>query len=134
MALERHGNLLSVHLDTHVALWLAAGDKRRLRPALPRLRRGPRFVSPIVIVEMELLHEIGRIRARVADVLEILTEHAILEAPGDVRQIGQHARLCGWTRDPFDRLIVAHALASNATLLTADATILEHCAHARWAD
>ena len=52
--------------------------------------------------------------------------------PGEAREIGQHARLLGWPRDPFDRLIVAHALASRATLLTADETILGNCAQARW--
>ena len=125
---------MSVHLDTHVALWLAAGDKRRLRPIASRLARGLLFVSPIVVVEMELLRAIGRIRGRVSDVLEVLTvDHGVSEAGGEAREIGHHARLLGWTRDPFDRLIVAHALASRATLLTADETILEHCARAQWA-
>ena len=31
-----------------------------------------------------------------------------------------------WTRDPFDRLIVADALAANTQLLTKDDTILRH--------
>ncbi|MCC7537038.1 MAG: PIN domain-containing protein [Deltaproteobacteria bacterium] len=124
-----------MHLDTHVALWLAAGETRRLRPVQARLRRSALYVSPIVIVEMEVLREIGRIREAVADVLEILTEdHGVREAVGDITSVGQHARSLGWTRDPFDRLIVAHALASRATLLTADDTIREHCRQARWDD
>lgn len=124
---------MKVHLDTHVALWLAAGDRRRLRPVQPRLRRSSLFVSPISIVEMEFLREIGRIRAPVADVLDILSEdHGVEEALGDVRQLGSHARLLAWTRDPFDRLIVAHAQASGALLLTADETILRHFTDARW--
>jgi PIN domain nuclease of toxin-antitoxin system len=126
---------VTVHLDTHVALWLAAGEKRRLRPVAARLRREPVFISSIVVVEMEILREIGRIRHPIADVLEILTDdHGVDEAAGDARAIGHHARLLGWTRDPFDRLIVAHALANRATLLTADATIREHCPQALWED
>lgn len=122
-----------MHLDTHVALWLAAGDKKRLRPAQARLRRGSLFVSPMSVVEMEVLREIGRIRASVADVLEILSEdHGVEEALGDIRQLGSHARLLGWTRDPFDRLIVAHAQANGALLLTADETIRRHFPDARW--
>jgi PIN domain nuclease of toxin-antitoxin system len=31
-----------------------------------------------------------------------------------------------WTRDPFDRLIVAHAKAAHAPLLTVDQTITKH--------
>jgi PIN domain nuclease of toxin-antitoxin system len=126
---------VNVHLDTHVAVWLAAGEKRRLKGVEARLRRGSLFLSPVVLLELEILREIGRIRAPIADVWEILNEdHGIGEATGDMREIGRHARLLGWTRDPFDRLIVAHALASNAILLTADETIREHCPQARWGD
>lgn len=123
---------MSVHLDTHVALWLAAGDQRRLKPIAARLRRGPLFVSPIALVEMEVLHEIGRIRAPVNDVWEILNEHGVAEAAGDIRLVGQYARSLGWTRDPFDRFIVGHALANRALLLTADETLRAHCPQAHW--
>ena len=42
------------------------------------------------------------------------------------------ARTFAWTRDPFDRLIVANAMADGARLLTADGRILEHFADAVW--
>jgi PIN domain nuclease of toxin-antitoxin system len=59
---------MNVHLDTHVAVWLAASDQRRLKSVQARLRRGSLFVSPIVLVEMEVLRDIGRIRRPVAEV------------------------------------------------------------------
>ena len=37
-----------------------------------------------------------------------------------------------WTRDTFDRLIVAQAKTRDASLLTKDRTILEHYPHAVW--
>lgn len=37
-----------------------------------------------------------------------------------------------WTRDPFDRLIAAHAIVAGAPLLTADRTILENLPQAVW--
>lgn len=37
-----------------------------------------------------------------------------------------------WTRDPFDRLIAAHAIVANAPLITADETIREHLPLAVW--
>ena len=37
-----------------------------------------------------------------------------------------------WTRDPFDRLIAAHALVENVPLITADRTMREHLALATW--
>lgn len=82
---------------------------------------------------MEVLREIGRIRSPISDVMEILQDdYGVAEATGDLREIGARARLLGWTRDPFDRLIVAHAEVSRSILLTADSTIRDHFVDARW--
>ena len=121
-----------VHLDTHVALWIAAGD-RRGRPAAKALRGRSAQISPTVVVEMEVLREIGRLKHPIDDIVALLREdHDITEAKGDFGVISARARLLGWTRDPFDRLIAAHALASQATLLTADETIRANCPQAHW--
>jgi hypothetical protein len=37
-----------------------------------------------------------------------------------------------WTRDPFDRLIVAQARVRQLPLLTRDRTILDHYSEATW--
>jgi PIN domain nuclease of toxin-antitoxin system len=37
-----------------------------------------------------------------------------------------------WTRDPFDRLIAAHAIVADVPLVTADRTILENLPQAVW--
>jgi PIN domain nuclease of toxin-antitoxin system len=37
-----------------------------------------------------------------------------------------------WTRDPFDRLIAAHAIVAAVPLVTADRTILENLSLATW--
>lgn len=37
-----------------------------------------------------------------------------------------------WTRDPFDRMIAAHAIVADTPLLTADRTILDHLPLASW--
>ncbi len=124
---------MNAHLDTHVALWMVAGEKRRLRPARSLLGRATLFLSPFAVVEMEVLHEIGRLREPAAAVLDILREdHGVTEARGDLGEIASRARRLGWTRDPFDRFIVAHALSGGAILVTADEAIREHCAQARW--
>jgi PIN domain nuclease of toxin-antitoxin system len=38
-----------------------------------------------------------------------------------------------WTRDPFDRMIAAHAIVENVPLVTADRTMREHLSLATWA-
>lgn len=65
--------------------------------------------------------------------MRILAEdHGVARAEGQIGDVAEYARGFGWTRDPFDRLIVAHALAHRATLLTADETIRAHSRTARW--
>lgn len=124
---------MNVHLDTHVAVWLVSGDKRRLKPIHKRLQRSTLFISSVALLEMELLVEIGRLRAPVADIWEVLSEdYAVQEASGDLSEVARHARLLGWTCDPFDRLIVAHAIARSAILLSADELIRQNCKQARW--
>jgi PIN domain nuclease of toxin-antitoxin system len=124
---------VSYHLDTHVAVWLVAGERRRLKPVERELRKGPLFVSPMAVLELQQLHELGRLRAPAEQVLDILSEdHGVEEAPGDFRDIALRARALSWTRDPFDRLIVAHALDHGSTLLTIDETIRANCPAARW--
>ena len=124
---------MSCHLDTHVAVWLVAGERRRLEPVERELRKGPLFVSSMALLELQQSYEFGRLRAPVGKMLDILFEdHGVEQAPGDLREVGLRARALSWTRDPFDRLIVAHALAHGSALLTADETTLAHCPAARW--
>jgi PIN domain nuclease of toxin-antitoxin system len=123
---------LKQHLDTHVAVWIAAGDKRRLKSANKRLTKGYLFLSPIVIVEMEVLREIGRLTEPVDRILQVLEGRGVRREEDFIAEMMTCARALDFTRDPFDRFITAHALASKATLLTADQHLLEACSCARW--
>lgn len=44
----------------------------------------------------------------------------------------EHSRRLTWTRDPFDRVIVAHAAVDGARLVTADRTIRGESPIALW--
>jgi len=44
----------------------------------------------------------------------------------------QTALTLSWTRDPFDRLISAHAIATETVLVTKDRNIREHVSLAWW--
>lgn len=115
-----------IHLDTHVALWTHARRAHQISVTARRLiERGPSQVSPMVVLEMEILHEQGRLRPTPDAVLVDLGERlglTVSEAP--LQAIVLAARRFGWTRDPFDRLIVANAIAEGVRLVTADKTIL----------
>jgi PIN domain nuclease of toxin-antitoxin system len=44
----------------------------------------------------------------------------------------QRAVDLSWTRDPFDRMIAAHAIVADIPLVTADKTILDNLPLATW--
>lgn len=87
----------------------------------------------MVMLELEILFERGKIDRDAASLIERLSgriELAMSQTP--LPAIVDRARSFAWTRDPFDRLIVAHAMADGARLVTADALILANFADAVW--
>lgn len=94
--------------------------------------REPR-VSPMAVLELTYLHEIERARDPVPVMLAALRRDIGLEVmDGSIAELAQAAAGLSWTRDPFDRLISAHAIIANAPLVTADETILENLSLATW--
>lgn len=122
-----------IHLDTHVAVGLRSGDKKRLRPVRAMLERDDLRLSPFVVLELQALFEIGRLRENGRWIAERLAEdHGVLVHDGGLGEAASRALDLSFTRDPYDRLIAAHALASGASLLTVDETLLAHVSCARW--
>jgi len=80
-------------------------------------------VSPVSILELRLLAEVGRIRLAIRDVLAD-DRWRVDEPPSADWFISAVEE--SWTRDPFDRLLVAHARLRGWRLATADAEILTH--------
>lgn len=123
-----------IYLDTHVVAWLYAGEVERFSASgRRRLERDELWVSPIVQLELQYLHETGRLRVDSSLVMDSLAASIglrVCDAPfaGVVRE----SLAQSWTRDPFDRLIVAQAQLRAASLLTKDRTIRRHYAHAVW--
>jgi PIN domain nuclease of toxin-antitoxin system len=122
------------HLDTHVVVWLYAGELERIPTDVrARLESDELFISPAVILELQYLFEIRRITEPAATVVADLKDRIGLSV-SDVpfEKVATIATSLSWTRDPFDRLIVAQAQAHGATLLSADKLIRKHCTAASW--
>lgn len=124
-----------LYLDTHVLVWLYQDGAARLSPAgVQAVDTSERLlVSPIVELELSYLHEIGRITCPAATILDTLRRDLDLETCKLAFASVVGAALAQtWTRNPFDRLIVAQAAHGQARLLTADRNILDHYAPAFW--
>lgn len=108
-------------LDTNAVIWLDQNHPRvrSLARSASRL-----LVSPASLLELQLLDEIGRLRlrGRLRGVIE--SDRWTIDEPPALPWF-EYAAEESWTRDPFDRLIVAHARLRRARLASGDAAILE---------
>lgn len=123
-----------IYLDTHVLVRLYQGEIERLSVTVRReIERHDLLVSPAAILELEYLHEIGRLQTGAIKLMDALAADLRAKVCGiPFQQIVEQALQEKWSRDPFDRLIVAHAKAGDAALITKDENIRRHYHRAVW--
>jgi PIN domain nuclease of toxin-antitoxin system len=108
-------------LDTNAIIWLQIGHPRTRQ--LARLSQ-PLHVSPASMLELQFLVEAGRLELA-ADFAQIAAAMGWLVDDPPAAAWFEIATDLGWTRDPFDRLLVAHAQLRGWRLATGDAAIVE---------
>ncbi len=108
-------------LDTNAVIWLDQ-NHRRVR-ALAR-SSSRLLVSPATLLELQMLDEIGRLRLRTGLRGVIESDRWAIDEPPALQWFEQSAEE-SWTRDPFDRLIAAHARLRRFKLASGDGAILE---------
>ena len=123
-----------IYLDTHVAAWLYGGRADLIPPrARALIEDHPVLASPMVALELQYLFETGRTGEPAQSVLQALGRDLglrLCDAP--FADVAGAAMRQSWTRDPFDRLIVAQAAVRGAQLVTRDADIRAHYHRAVW--
>ncbi len=123
-----------LHLDTHVIVWLYAGDRSRIPSrAAAALDHAHLVYSPVSGLEITYLYEIGRVTVSSQTILDYLRDRIGL-TPDDTPflVVAREAERLSWTRDPFDRMITAAAAVHGHPLVTADEAIRSHYEGAVW--
>ena len=123
-----------IYLDTHVVVWLYAGLVDKISPkAKQMIEDSSLLISPMVLLELQYLYERERICVDGPVILNSLKHSIGLEVCNfPFTRIVAEGLQQSWTRDPFDRLIVAHAKARNMLLLTADESIWRNYLASVW--
>ena len=121
-------------IDTHIVVWLFSGQLKLLsNVAIDKIRKNDLLISPIVKLELSYLYEIGRLNDPPERIINDLGKDIGLKIVEDsFIEIINVASEYNWTRDPFDRIITAHAKLRNLRLLTKDRIILANYDKAFW--
>lgn len=123
-----------MYLDTHIVVWLYAGLIEKLTNAAKRaIDDHDNVISHFVRLELQYLYEIDRIRAKPDRIIKNLFKSINLRVSNQpLETIMEEALRISWTRDVFDRLLVAEAKSVGCGLVSADETIRSNFKHAIW--
>ena len=121
-SLQRAAPTVVILLDTNALIWLEQGHARARV-----LSRGDRrlYLSPATLLELQFLLEAGKIRLRGGGVSDVIARGPWLLDDPPAAEWFESALELSWTRDPFDRLLVAHARMRGWKLATGDTSLLE---------
>lgn len=122
-------------LDTHTLVWgitAPEGLPQRVRDILAASE-----VIASVVSYWELILKKGRPTALVLDPKDwwtrYITRSAVEVLPVRVTHVDQLAALAEWHRDPFDRMLIAQALAEDHTLVSRDGAFAQYGVKVVWA-
>jgi PIN domain nuclease of toxin-antitoxin system len=119
----QHGDTSSRHPLSDL---LVLGSKRLADfPWLDRYR--PWGVSPVALLEIQFLAEVGRLSVRNPDFTNtVMDDTRFIVDDISLATLVRHGLRLDWTRDPFDRLLTAHSSARRVPLCTTDRDIRSH--------
>lgn len=123
-----------IFLDTHVVVWLYSGLVMKLStPASLAIEENEIIISQVVRLELQYLFEIGRLTVAADEIIDELKQLIGLTVSETLpTKIFDHAIEQSWTRDVFDRLIVAEAMAMDKHLISKDRKIREYFDKVIW--
>lgn len=114
-------------LDTHILVWLMMDDKRLSKTQRNAIETPSNFLFVSAVAAYEYSHLQADQRIPIAEDIDFVVRHLgcdVLDLPAQCwRAISDLPMI---HRDPVDRLQIAHCLASNLILVTADRHIRQY--------
>lgn len=97
------------------------------------MEHGLLFLSPVLRLELQFLTEVGKLVVAPDEILGgLAADHGARLSEDPFPEVIARAMGLGWTRDPFDRLLVATAHVHGAPFVTRDRRIHTHYDRAVW--
>ena len=111
-------------LDTQVALWWLSASPRLSKSSRVLMGTSASIVSVASIWEVAIKHRIGKLPVAPARFRDEIRDAGMTVLSVSDEQVVADSPLPPSHTDPFDRLLVAIAIAEQVSLLTADADLV----------
>jgi len=123
-----------IYLDTHVVVWLYTGEVEKLNETVIKLiNENEIYISTVVRLELQYLFEIKRLKDESNEIVFDLSNRIGLKiCDKNFNSVISKALEQSWTRDPFDRIIVANAALNENILISKDKNVLDNYEKAIW--
>lgn len=112
-------------LDTHTFIWFIEGNNKlsNIAKSLIERRENERFLSIASLWEIAIKTSLGRLNLN-ASIQQLVDNHvygnAVNLLPISPNCLDQLTNLSFFHKDPFDRVIIAQAMAENLTIVSKD--------------
>jgi PIN domain nuclease of toxin-antitoxin system len=123
-------------LDTHAFLWFVADDKHLPASIKNKIKdiRQPCFISVASLWEITIKKQIGKLTLSISleELFRYIDRNQIEIIPINSEHLLVLAELPDHHRDPFDRLIIAQAIAEKLILITRDKSFKKYKVKQQW--
>ncbi|QFS49274.1 type II toxin-antitoxin system VapC family toxin [Nostoc sphaeroides] len=114
---------MSQLLDTRIFIWFVMGDPRTSVSMRSQIENNDNLLSIASVWEIAIKHSIGKLNFGLAFdefIEQQIIRNGIELLPITINHITVVATLPLHHRDPFDRILIAQALAESISILSAD--------------
>ena len=128
---------MRILLDTHTFLWWLT-ESSRLSETVRRTIFDPsveKLISAATAWEITTKHRLGKLPSAdpiASDIPEAIAAQGFRELPLSVADAARAGALPGPHRDPFDRMLIAQALARDLVLISNDAAFDRYPVRRLW--
>ena len=118
---------MRVLLDTHIFLWSVMGNPALKAPVRRMMEEADQvYVSAASIWEIAIKARLGKIEADADALVDEIDQVGFLDLPVRLKHAAGVAKLPLYHTDPFDRLLIAQAIAEPLKLLTVDTVLAQY--------
>ena len=127
------GSSVRLLLDTHLLIWLPVRDPRLTDAAVDAVVSPESSLHVSAVTAFELTELQRRRRIEISESIEdlaVLLGFATMDLPAEVWRIANDRP--DIHRDPVDRMMIAHAIIGDFTLVTADMRVRQYPVKTLW--